>query len=344
VVEGIDVERVGEWLVANVPGAQAPFSFERIGGGRSNMTFRVTGADGDRFVLRRPPLGHVLATAHDMAREHRVITALGPTAVPVPATFGLCTDEAVNGVPFYVMSLIDGVVLDAPARAEPLPPAVRAHVSEDLVDVLVQLHGVDIDAVGLGDLGRREGYVARQIRRWSKQWDDSKTRDLPAVDEIAVALEARIPPQQGVAVTHGDYRFGNCIIDPTTGDVRAVLDWELCTLGDPLADLGYLGVHWSDQAGTGRHNDPTGAGGFGTFADALERYARQSPRDLGSIDFYLAFQYWRIAIILEGVYARYKQGAMGTDDIGDVAEEVEAIGAGIHELVDGAQSALSRLG
>lgn len=338
--EGIDEQKVGAWLTANVAGAEAPFRYDRIGGGRSNMTFGVTSAGGDRYVLRRPPLGHVLATAHDMSREHRVISALGPTTVPVPATLGLCPDDSVNGAPFYVMSMVDGVVVDNPQKAEPLSLSVRAHMTERLVDVLVSLHDVEPDAVGLGDFGRREGYVERQIRRWSKQWDGSKTRDLPAVDALAAALAANIPEQQGAAITHGDYRFGNTIIDPATGEIAAVLDWELCTLGDPLADLGYIGVHWTDEASDdGRHNDPTSAGGFGTFADLLERYGRQSTRDLSAIDYYVAFQFWRLAIILEGVYARYLHGAMG-DQLGST--EVGAIGDGIFALIDGAQAALAR--
>jgi aminoglycoside phosphotransferase (APT) family kinase protein len=339
VTEGIDEDNVGAWLLEHVDGAVAPLSYERIGAGRSNLTFAVTAADGRRFVLRRPPLGRVLATAHDMTREHRVISALGPTAVPVPTALGLCTDVAVNGAPFYVMELVDGIVVDSPAAAAPLPMPVRARMTEQLVDVLAELHHVDPDAVGLGDLGRREGYVERQIRRWSKQWEGSKTRDLPAVDEVADALLVRVPAQQGVTVIHGDYRFGNCITDPATGNIEAVLDWELCTLGDPLADLGYLGVHWTDGPdGGGRHNDPTAAGGFGTFADVLGRYAKTSTRDLAEIDYYVAFQYWRLAIILEGVYARYRQGAMGGSD--DVRAEIEALGSGIHDLVDEAQARL----
>ena len=340
-MEGIDVERVGAWMTSHVAGAIAPFRYERIGGGRSNMTFAVTGADGSGYVLRRPPLGHVLATAHDMGREHRAIAALGPTDVPVPRALGLCTDEEVNGAPFYVMGLVEGTVVDNPAKAEPLPGVVRARMTESLIDVLAALHRVDPDEVGLGDFGRREGYIERQLRRWSRQWHDSKTREIPAIDDIAERLSSRIPTQQGVTVVHGDYRFGNTIVDPATGDVQAVLDWELCTLGDPLADLGYLGVHWSDErTTTGRHNDPSSAGGFGTFASVLDRYAAQSDRDLGDIDFYLAFQYWRLAVILEGVYSRYLHGAMGHDDIG---VEIQSLGDGIYELVDGANDAHARL-
>jgi aminoglycoside phosphotransferase (APT) family kinase protein len=156
---GVDVDRVSAWLAANVDGAVAPFEFELIAGGRSNLTFKVTAADGRRLVLRRPPLGHVLATAHDMAREHRIISAVGTTSVPVAPALGLCTDESLNGAPFYVMGFVDGVVLDAPDKAALLPVAMRRPASEHLVDVLADLHSLDVDAIGLGDLARRDGYV-----------------------------------------------------------------------------------------------------------------------------------------------------------------------------------------
>ena len=262
-VPGLDVERVGAWLEANVDGVRGPFTVELIGGGRSNLTYTVTGADGRRLVVRRPPLGHVLATAHDMAREHRIITAIGPTAVPVPPTLGLCTDEAVNGAPFYVMGHVDGVVLDTPVKGEQLEPAVRLAASHDLVDVLADLHAVDVDAVGLGDLARRDGYIERQLKRWSTQWANSRTRDLPAIDEVAERLATRVPRQREVVVAHGDYRFGNCLTDPASGRIAAVLDWELCTLGDPLADVGYLGVYWTDPGGDAlRPNDPVRVAGL----------------------------------------------------------------------------------
>ena len=243
-MQGIDIEPVSAWLAANIEGAVAPFTFDLIAGGRSNLTFRVTGADGTRFVLRRPPLGHVLATAHDMAREHRIIAAVGTTGVPVPPALGLCTDEAVNGAPFYVMGFVDGVVLDSAEKADLLTPEHRVAASHHLIDVLADLHAVDVDEVGLGDLAKREGYVARQVKRWSTQWENSKTRELPAIDEVARLLASRMPEQRGVSIAHGDYRFGNCLTDVQHGRIAAVLDWELCTLGDPLADVGYLGVYW----------------------------------------------------------------------------------------------------
>jgi aminoglycoside phosphotransferase (APT) family kinase protein len=342
-LEGLDITAVGRWIEAHVDGTAGPFAAALIGGGRSNLTYAVTGADGRRLVVRRPPLSHVLATAHDVGREFRIISALGPTPVPVPPALALCTDEAVNGVPFYVMGFVEGVVLDNPAKADPLAPATRRRASEALVDTLADLHAVDIDAVGLGDLAKREGYVERQLRRWRRQWADSKTRDLPAIDEVADRLAARIPAQRDAVIAHGDFRFGNCLTDPLTGRINAVLDWELCTLGDPLADVGYLGVYWTDPgSGGGRANDPSGGEGFPSYADLLERYARRTGRDLSGIDFYVAFQSWRLAVIGEGVYARFLHGAMATADEVD-AEELARMRAGTEQLAATALEAVSRL-
>lgn len=313
-MQGIDRDRVSAWLAEHVDGAIGPFAFELIVGGRSNLTFRVTGSDGLRFVLRRPPTGHVLATAHDMQREHRIITAVGRTGVPVPRTLGLCIDEEVNGAPFYVMQFVDGVVLDSPSKADQLPVELRRTAAENLCDVLADLHAADVDEIGLGDLARREGYVERQIKRWSTQWASSKTREIRAIDEVAARLAAHIPAQQGVVIAHGDFRFGNCLIDVSTGRTTAVLDWELCTLGDPLADLGYLGVYWAGPDGESRHNDPTSAPGFPTYAELVARYAARTGRDVSGIDYYVAFSSFRLAVISEGVYARYLHGAMGDQD------------------------------
>jgi aminoglycoside phosphotransferase (APT) family kinase protein len=314
-VQGIDVDKVSAWLVDNIDGARAPFSFDLIAGGRSNLTYRVTDADGTRFVLRRPPLGHVLATAHDMAREFRIIAAVGSTSVPVPRALGLCTDESVNGANFYVMGFVDGVVLDSADKAEALPAHLRPTAAHHLIDVLAELHSVDVDAVGLGDLARRDGYIERQLKRWSTQWENSKTRDLPEIDEVVRRLSAHLPRQQGVVIAHGDFRFGNCLTDVSSGRIAAVLDWELCTLGDPLADLGYLGVYWSDGPSNAlRANDPTPAGGFPPYRDLVERYANNTGRDVSGVDYYVAFSCWRLAVISEGVYARYLHGAMGKQE------------------------------
>lgn len=314
-VQGIDVDTVSAWLVDHVDGARAPFSFELIAGGRSNLTYRVTDAKGTRFVLRRPPLGHVLATAHDMAREFRIIAAVGSTRVPVPRALGLCTDESVNGADFYVMGFVDGVVLDSADKAASLPVDLRPVAAHHLIDVLAELHAVDVDVVGLGDLARRDGYIERQLKRWSTQWENSKTRDLPEIDEVVRRLSSHLPRQQGVVIAHGDFRFGNCLTDVSSGRIAAVLDWELCTLGDPLADLGYLGVYWSDGPSNAlRANDPTPAGGFPPYRDLVERYADITGRDVSAVDYYVAFSCWRLAVISEGVYARYLHGAMGRQE------------------------------
>ena len=339
-MRGIDIERASAWLADNIEGVVAPFTFDVIAGGHSNLTFLVVDAVGRRFVLRRPPLGHVLATAHDMAREHRIISAVGRTGVPVAPALGLCTDIDVNDAPFYVMGFVEGVVLDSPDKASLLSAAGKTQAAHHLIDVLADLHDVDVDAIGLGDLAKRDGYVERQVNRWSKQWEGSKTRELPAIDEVATALRAHLPIQHGVAIAHGDYRFGNCMVDVEHSRIAGVLDWELCTLGDPLADVGYLGVYWSDPgASTGRANDPTSAGGFPTYADLLERYARRTGRDLSGIDYYRAFSSWRLAIISEGVYARYLHGVMAeaTD------AQVESFRVGVEALAESALAAVQRL-
>lgn len=310
-MDGVDAPRVTAWLLANVGGVEPPLRFARIAGGASNLTFEVTGRGGRRLVLRRPPLSHVLASAHDMGREHRVIAALGPTPVPVPEALGLCADGSVNGSPFYVMSYVDGHVLRGADEIERvLDEGARRRAGEDLVDVLVALHALDVDAVGLGDLARRDGYVERQLKRWHGQFLRSQAqereagvdRPLPIVEEVHDLLASRVPTQQGVVVAHGDYRLDNTIVGPD-GAVRAVLDWELCTLGDPLADLGTLLMYWT------RIDLP----GFPSGAELAGRYAAGSGRDIADLGYYVAFAHWRLACILEGVYARFAAGAMGAD-------------------------------
>jgi aminoglycoside phosphotransferase (APT) family kinase protein len=276
-----------------------------------------------------------------MGREHRVIAALQETPVPVPPVVGLCEDEAVNGAPFYVMGFVDGVVLDSPERAKALDPSLRPQACEHLIDVLADLHAVDIDAIGLGDLARKGGYIERQLKRWKTQWEGSKTRELDAIDQVAAALAEKIPEQQGVVIAHGDYRFGNCLTDVDAARIAAVLDWELCTLGDPLADVGYLRVYWADPGQDGRHNDPTSAGGFLPYADLIERYANRTGRDLSGIDYYVAFSSWRLAVISEGVYSRYLHGAMG--DQGLSQADLDGMKAGTEQLANSALSAVQRL-
>lgn len=315
-VPGIHTARVTEWLETHVAGARGPFTFEVIAGGHSNLTYRVVAGNGTHYVLRRPPLGHRLASAHDMGREHRIIYALQHSAVPVPAALGVCTDDAVNDTPFYVMSFVDGHVIRDRAAAEAiLGPAARRRAGESLVDTLAAIHDVDLDSCGLADLGRHEGYVARQLKRWYQQWNDQKTRDVPELDRVHDALLQCIPDQGPATIVHGDYRLDNCIIGDD-GNVRAVLDWEICTLGDPLADLGLLCVYW-----TGPGDEPsawagsaTTAEGFMDRAQLVDRYAAVSGRDVFKLPFYVSFAYWKLACILQGVYYRYLGGALGSRD------------------------------
>lgn len=326
---GIDVPRVTDWLVANVAGARAPFTWEVIAGGHSNLTYRVTDAGGARYVVRRPPLGHVLASAHDMGREHRIIAALGSSAVPVPPVLGMCADTEVTGAPFYVMGFVEGhVIRDEEAAHRLLTPPARARASASLVETLAALHAVDLETVGLSNLARHEGYIARQLSRWYGQWNSQRTRDLPAVDRVHEALSQMVPEQGPARVVHGDYRLDNCMVDDA-GHVVAVLDWEICTLGDPLADLGLLMVYWTgphdpQSAWAGRSTTPSG---FWDRADLARRYAEVSGRDLQHLDFYIAFAYWKLACILEGVYARYLGGALGERNPAELqlfADQVDA--------------------
>jgi aminoglycoside phosphotransferase (APT) family kinase protein len=337
--KGIDAGRVTDWFLAHAGDVRPPLEFELIAGGRSNLTYRVTDAGGRRWVLRRPPLGQVLATAHDMAREHRIIAALAPTDVPVAPVVGLCTDESVNGAPFYVMEFVEGIVARDAEAARALDVPARARAGEQIADVLARIHAVDPDAVGLGDLGRKEGYVERQLRRWHGQWEKSKTRELPLVDEVHAALAARVPEQGPATIVHGDYRLDNCLLRPD-GTIAAVLDWELCTLGDPLADVGLLCVYWTDpDDGTAALLDAaTTLEGFPTKAEVVERYARTSGRDVSDIGYYVALGYWKLACILEGVYARYKGGVMGE------SSGYEGFARQVEVLAEAARATLEELG
>ena len=316
-VPGIEVEATTAWFAANVPGARPPLTFRLIAGGRSNLTYQVLDFRGGSWVLRRPPLSGVLPSAHDMGREHRIISALRDTPVPVPEAVGLCQDPSVIGAPFYVMGYVDGIVpRDEPTVAAAFDERQRAAAARSLVEVLVALHEVDPVAVGLGDLGRRDGYIERQLRRWSRQWEQSKTRELPAMEEAGRRLAARVPAQQGPGtIVHGDYRLDNLILEPA-GGVLAVLDWELCTLGDPLADVGLLMVYWSEPGDDVLPLDSTVTAlpGFPRAAEVAAAYASSSGRDLSELDFYVAFGYWKLAAILEGVYARSAAGAYGRGD------------------------------
>lgn len=342
-MEGIHEANLACWFGAHVTGAAPPLRFSLIPGGRSNLTFRVTDTAGADFVLRRPPVSHVLPTAHDMAREHRIISALARTAVPVPPALARCNDPAVTGAPFYVMGYVEGHVLrDDRVAAAAIGPAARRAAGMSLIEVLVDLHEVDIDAVGLSGLARRQGYAGRQLRRWHAQLEQAEEvagRRVALLEELHRSLSLRIPPESTPTVVHGDYRLDNAVVSDA-GEVRAVLDWELSTLGEPLADLGLLLVYWAEETDErpALPDAPTVVAGFPSRHELVERYANRSGRDLSQLPYYVAFGYWKLACILEGVRARYAAGAGG----GDPASAAE-LGGQVVYLAERSRDMLGRL-
>jgi aminoglycoside phosphotransferase (APT) family kinase protein len=342
-VPGADPAVVGPYLAAVLgdPGWR-DCTVEVIAGGRSNLTYTVSGPPGT-LVLRRPPLRAVRPTAHDVAREHRVLSALAGTVVPVPRPVHLCTDPAVLGAPFYLMERVDGVI----ARST-LPPgyaesaADRVAMTHALVDVLADLHAVDPDAVGLTGFGRPEGYLARQLRRWQGEWQALRDADRPAVDALAAELGTRLPTGPAAPsgpVVHGDYRLDNVMLDATDpARVVAVLDWEMSTLGDPLADVGLLVVYWQQ----GRPADApvvtpsvTRLPGFPTAEQVVERYAARTGRDVSALPWYVGFGFFKLAVVVAGIVTRHRAGAMA-DNSG------AGLSAVIEPLAEAGREALAR--
>lgn len=317
-VAGINEENVTNWMVDHV-GASAPIEFELIAGGRSNLTFRARDAAGKTYALRRPPVSHVLPTAHDMVREHTIISALFPLGVPVPQPLGLCADDEVNERPFYVMEFVEGAILRDRAQAEAaFDVETRSTIGDHLAETLAQLHQVDVEAAGLGDLARHDGYIERQIRRWRGQFEQTRVEGVDhetLVEEVGDELARSIPVQQRVTIVHGDYRLDNTVLDDS-GKVRAILDWEICTLGDPMADVGVLLCYWAeagDATSVLLGAAPTSAPGFATRDQVLKSYASHTTLDVSDVAYYQAFGYWKLACIMQGVFARYRAGATAGD-------------------------------
>lgn len=323
---GLRPETLVPWLAAHVPGLRAPLRFDLIAGGMSNLTYRVEDAAGTAYVLRRPPLGAVLSTAHDVRREHRILAALAASAVPVPPVVAVCADDAVTGAPFFVMRFVEGEILRTADGADPAAVAVRQRVGRELVDVLVEIHRTDVDAIGLGDLARRDGYLGRQLARWHRQYALSSHVRVPLIDALYALLAERMPAQAEATLVHGDHRLENCLVGPG-GDVRAVLDWELATLGDPLADLGLFLAYWRPPADLTCLPQTTRAEGFDTREEIVARYRDRTGRTVSRIGYYIAFGYWKLACILSGVHARHVAGDMGPDavDVTNLPRQIELL-------------------
>ena len=366
--------RLAAWLNDHVPGGPVELTdIQLIAGGRSNLTYRLTvsepgpepgaepgpepgaapgtGAEGTRLlVLRRPPLGHVLPTAHDMSREFRVLSALAGTRVPVAPLVASCTDVEVIGAPFYVMEYVPGVVLRTRNDTKDLTEAQAAELSRHLAEMLAAIHGVDVNQVGLGDLGRGAGYLRRQLDRWQRQWELSVTEERPGYTQLVERLTAALPAETEGQTTlvHGDYRLDNALVmlNPRPR-ITAVVDWEMATLGDPLADLGLTLVYWTEDgeegwltpagspAGTrGVTADATASPGFWTRAEFAAEYARLTGRDVSRIGYYVAFGYFKLAVVLEGIHARYQQGKTVGEGFEQEGFAVPLLIARAHQVLD----------
>jgi aminoglycoside phosphotransferase (APT) family kinase protein len=333
---GLDLSRLARWLPGAVPSAGPRLEARLVPGGKSNLTYEVTDGTGT-WILRRPPLGHVLATAHDMGREYRVMSALADTEVPVPRMLALCSDPAVIGAPFYLMSRVEGVPYRTAAQLTAIGPERTRAIAHGMVDTLAALHRVDPARAGLADFGKPEGFLARQVRRWKKQLDASYCRDLPAAGELYRRLAVGVPPESAAGIVHGDYRLDNLLVTAAGGRDRiaAVIDWEMATLGDPLTDLALLLVYhrYGRVASGAAVADAATAPGFPSEDEIIARYGAGSDRDLSRFGFYIALACYKLAVILEGIHYRYLHGQT-------VGPGFENIGPGIYPLLDMGLAAL----
>ena len=318
--DGIDIARVTTWLAERRPDLAAPFRWEKLPGGHSNFTYRVHDTNGRTFILRRPPLGELLPSAHDMAREFRIISALWPTPVPVPEPIAYCEDTTVTGARFFCMGAVDGKSLyDGVDVVAQVPEERRRALGHSFIDVLADLHALDPDEIGLGDLGRKDDYVGRQLKRWFASWNSSQTPDSAALTDVAALHEelvARLPEQASARLVHGDYGLHNTL-SHRDGYIAAVVDWEISTLGDPLADLAYALNGWvgPDDPPSPKTDIPTLEPGFPRREELAERYAARTGADLSLLPYYSAFNHWKTVCILQGVYARYLQGPKSTEGV-----------------------------
>lgn len=332
--EELDAGPLRDWLAAHVPdlaGCNEPPVIEQFPGGHSNLTYLVRCGERE-LVLRRPPFGSKVKTAHDMGREHRILSRLWTVYPKAPRALAACDDLSVIGAPFYVMERVRGVILrhqKLPPGME-LPPETMRRLSEAAVDGLAELHAVDFAAAGLGDLGRPQGYVERQVNGWHERWRNSRTDDIPDVDRAFSWLAEHLPPESGAALIHNDYKYDNLVLAPDLSRIVAVLDWEMTTVGDPLMDLGTSLGYWIDPdddpglrmlpAG------PTTLPGNLTRAEVAERYAERSGRDVSGILFHYVYGLLKISVIAQQIYYRYKQGLTHDERFAGLIDAVRLFG------------------
>ncbi|QDX80182.1 hypothetical protein B9N43_02240 [Denitratisoma sp. DHT3] len=337
-IKGINLPPVTDWLAANLDGLPAPYRFDLVAAGGSNLTYIVTAGNGKRFVLRRPPVRARIATAHDMRREYDIMSALGDSSVPVPAMLAYCDDAAVNGVDFYCMEMVDGLILRDLAAVEGMSAGECLRATESLIDAQIAFHQIDLEAVGLAGLARHDGYLERQLARWKKQVEAAKSRDVPLIDSLHETLSKNIPTttvRPGLA--HGDYRFDNIILNDGYR-VAAVLDWELCTIGDPIADFVWSLNYWAEPGDRlfWLQDPPTRNPLFPHRDFVIDLYQARSGHTVNDLDWYTAFSWWKQACIVEGVYNRMKQGASG----GMKVEAIDLVGQRVIDYLQHAQSLL----
>lgn len=334
----VDPAAVAEWLDALGVEHAKPLRFQRIGLGQSNLTYLVTDAADRRWVLRRPPLGHLLASAHDVVREARIIAALEHTDVPAPRILGVTEDTAISDVPLVLMEFVDGQVIDTMDIARSLTPERRAHIARELPRTLAKIHAVDIEAVGLSDLASHKPYAQRQLKRWAGQWEQSKTRELPELDALTRRLVAAIPEQREITLVHGDFHLRNIIADRESGDLVAALDWELSTLGEPLADMGSMLAYWPEPGeDTGGDFPASTLPGFPTRDELAEQYLAETGRDAAALRYWQVLGLWKVAVIAEGVMRRamdepQNKAAAGTPTV----ERIDALVHKATEIADAA--------
>jgi aminoglycoside phosphotransferase (APT) family kinase protein len=332
-IVGLDQEAVTGWFDELAIAFTGPLLFERTGLGQSNLTYLVQDAEDRRWVLRRPPLGHLLPSAHDVVREARIMGALKPTNVPVPRILGVAQNPGIADAPLALMEFIDGQVVDTMEIAESLAPQRRRQIGVSLPTTLAKIHAVDIDAVGLSDLASHKPYAHRQLKRWSGQWEQSKTRELPELDDLTRRLAAAAPEQRELSLVHGDFHLRNAIVSRGTGAVIGALDWELSTLGDPLADMGTMLAYWPEPGEDMGDFAASTLDGFPDRAELSRIYLEQTGRDPQALKYWHALGLWKIAIIAEGVMrramdTRQNKAASGTptvkwiDALVDAAREV----------------------